>query len=433
MKKTPLLLILLLLASFPPACGKMGKRKSIPGPSDKVFSVNVARVVERNVPDTLEIKGVFAPAQKVEIKSEFSGKVQALSVVEGQTVASGDVLLKIEDEKLQWVLDRQRAELREAEAQLELDTRVGGVAGGEEGEEVTEVVEEAPVEPNAGITPPEENVENPEAVPGEEVVALATPGVEEEGPLAERRRLRELRRAARLNARRQTVVTPTRPAVAPEQNESRVSLDQAKIDRIKAEIAFTEKQMAGSTVISPMDGFVSKVAVAEGSTVKPEDLLVTIVQVDPIDLVLKVPKDQIEKIEKNMEVKATSPDLPNLSFQGEISFIGAELDADRKALELRVRVGNSAFRIKIGMEGVAELGVANKTHPALLIPPIAVLRDKDGKYLYVVRGQVAERQEVETGSSIEGLVEIKKGLKKDDQVVTQGLDQLKQEEEFVRM
>jgi len=418
----PLLLCLCLF----PACGK-GRKKDIPGPNDKVFTVGVAEVVSRDIPDGIEIPGTFTASQRLVVKSDFTGRVQALSVIEGQQVAVNDALMKIDDEKLPYVLDRQRAELREAEAQLEFDSKAsGGVAGEEEGAEDTGEAQQLE-EALAGAGGEEGAAEqNPEASPA----AQPTPEPTENTPFPIRRPFGVRRNVKRgLGSPRLPIAAPQ----SPELSENRIALDQAKVDRIKAEIALSERHLAGSTLLATVEGFVAKVHVAEGSMVKVDDPLVEIVRVDPIELTLHIPKDDIAKIEKNMQVRVTVNDMKQESFDGEISFIGAELDPQKKTLEMRVRIPNPGMRIKAGMEGVAHLAVANKTHPALMVPPAAIRSEGDKKFVYVVRGQVAEKREIVTGSGFEGLIEVTKGVKAGDRVVTRGLDSLKEDEEFVKI
>lgn len=420
----PLLLCLSLLS----ACGK-GRKKDIPGPNDKVFTVGVAEVVSRDIPDGIEFPGTFTASQRLVVKSDFTGRVQALSVIEGQQVAVNDALMKIDDEKLPYVLDRQRAELREAEAQLEFDSKAtGGFAGEEEGLEDTgeaQQLEEALA--GAGGAGEEGAAEqNAEAAPEGQV----TPEPTEATPFPIRRPFGVRRNVKRgLGSPRIPVAAPQ----SPELSENRIALDQAKIDRIKAEITLSERQLAGSTLLATVEGFVSKVHVAEGSMVKVDDPLVDIVRVDPIELTLHIPKDEIARLDKSMQVKVTVNDMKQESFDGEISFIGAELDPQKKTLEMRIRIPNPGMRIKAGMEGVAHLAVANKTHPALLVPPAAIRSEGDKKFVYVVRGQVAEKREITTGSGFEGLIEVTRGVKAGERVVIRGLDSLKEDEEFVKV
>ncbi len=416
---------LLLCLSLLPACGK-GRKKDIPGPNDKVFTVGVAEVVSRDIPDGIEFPGTFTASQRLVVKSDFTGRVQALSVIEGQQVAVNDALMKIDDEKLPYVLDRQRAELREAEAQLEFDSKATGVAGEEEGLEDTGEAQQLE-DALAGAGGEEGQADqNAEANPA----AQATPEATENTPFPIRRPFGVRRNAKRgLGAPRLPIAAPQ----SPELTENRIALDQAKVDRIKAEIALSERQLAGSTLLATVEGFVAKVHVAEGSMVKVDDPLVDIVRVDPIELTLHIPKDEIARLDKSMQVKVTVNDMKQESLDGEISFIGAELDPAKKTLEMRVRIPNPGMRIKAGMEGVAHLAVANKTHPALLVPPAAIRSEGDKKFVYVVRGQVAEKREIVTGGGFEGLIEVTKGVKAGDRVVIRGLDSLKEDEEFVKV
>jgi len=107
--------------------------------------------------------------------------------------------------------------------------------------------------------------------------------------------------------------------------------------------------------------------------------------------------------------------------------------SDKKSVEIRIRVANPNLKIKVGMEGIAEIGVANKTHDALLVPTDALLRQGDKKFVYVIDGNVAAKQEVTTGGFFEGMVEIKTGVKANEQVVTRGGSSLKEDEEYIKV
>lgn len=446
-----------ILLTIPTACDREMRKKSVPGPNDKVYTVSLATAVEREVPDSINRNGIFIPVTRLQLQSDFTGRVQALSVEEGQTVLSGDVLLKVEDEKLPWVLERQRAELREAEAQLEFDTRLAGEGGGasfEEGPEAgfedfdeTDIAGEFEenlneAEDQFGEAPFEEEPPFDEA-PAEEEPLVDEEPVEGETPFARLARLRARARQARLAARARqrnrqqsnqtrNEILGTNNAESPEISQARGSLNQAKVDRIRAELSLTEKQMEGSTLASAIDGFVNRVYVTEGALVKPQDPLIDIVTLDPIELSLNVPKNDVGQLDKNMEATVTVPDLGGQVLNGEISFIGAELDPEQQTVEVRIRVPNSDQKIKIGMVGDAELAVKGSFHEAILVPAESIITQDQKSYVYVQDGQIAERVEVQTGSSLEGWVEVKGKIAKGDKVVYRGVNQLKGPDEFIR-
>jgi RND family efflux transporter MFP subunit len=387
-------------------------------------------------------------------------------VAEGQSLLSGDALLKIEDEKLPWVLDRQRAELKEAEAEIEVHAQGNSGYAAEDAleEPAEEEVDDAQIE---YVPPPQEEFiqqqqelvqQQLDSVQQQQELAqqqeeFAQPQQEQEVPEEDSRvedvvneaelspqerlaRLRQRAMRARRLAAQQSVTRPQESQQNTERSEelseSRQALGQAKVDRIRAEVALTEKQLQGSTLASPIDGFVSNVEVTEGALVQPNDLLLEIITVDPIDLALSIPKEQVSKIDKSTSVKVAVPDLQGTILDGEISFIGAELDAEQKNVEIRVRVPNHEGKIKVGMEGTAMLGVSKNTHKAILVPSYAIGNEGGKRYVYIAQDQVAVRQEVETGSSFEGWVEIKRGVRRSDRVVTQGVSQLRDEEEFIK-
>jgi RND family efflux transporter MFP subunit len=416
MRKISSILILLIPLIFNYGCEKFS-RKGEPGPGDNVHPVAVAVVVSENIPDIVELKGSFIPSQRLDIKGDLSGKVQALSVTEGQKVSSGEVLIKVDDENLPLLLEKQRAELKEAEAQLEFDTRLAsGSTPSEEDEALDQYpneepdddenrVEEEPVEKQPAED--QENTENQEDIPAQ---------------------LRE-----NLQARYGNRVVPGQNNINPETAEGRLALDQAKIDRLGSEIALSEKQLAGSTMLATFEGIVSKVRVTEGSSVKPDDVLLEVVAINPIDLVIDVPIEDSSKVSMGLEAKVVVPDLAYSNFSGQVSFISPEIDTGKKSLQTKIRVTNPDSKIKAGMQGITQLAVSKKSHKALLIPGSAIVSEGNRNFVYQVEGQYATRQPIEIGASFQSMVEVKKGLTADEKVVSVGAEKLKEKEEFIKI
>jgi multidrug efflux pump subunit AcrA (membrane-fusion protein) len=374
------------------------KRSGLPGTGDRDLRGEIAEIRLREAPDSIEVEGVFIPSRQIKIKSAFSGRVENLSVLKGQTISAGSTLFQIADEDLPLELDHLRAELRAAETQLEQNRRLA----------VTEVPEEEPVEEEIEEVMIEEPVF--EFLPAREsaFAQLASeiqftpvdaggvwPGInpmvieratdaQDAGGIWPRYGAREMVTGERpfgfpeppllaaslpnpIYAESalalSTIATPVRPPVEIptareppavmeyEETETRPSLDQARVDRIRAEVAITENELERRSLTSPMDGKINDVTASEGSPVKPGDFLMEIFQVDPIEFSVKVSKDQAEFLEVGMEIHGRLSDPPDLPFEGEISFIGAELNDDNKTVEVRARVNNPDDVFKVGMEG----------------------------------------------------------------------------------
>src|SRR5690606_16137379 len=65
------------------------------------MEVNAIVVVPRSFSNTITLSGSVEPNEQVQIRSEVSGIVRALSFREGTAVRKGDVLLRIDDSELQ--------------------------------------------------------------------------------------------------------------------------------------------------------------------------------------------------------------------------------------------------------------------------------------------------------------------------------------------
>ena len=114
------------VASLLPACSCGKRKKGTPGANDKIYPVKIISPIAGEVPDLVDLQGIFIPNDRLSVKTPYSGKATQIAATEGQRVNPGDALCRIQNDHLSLILDKQRAELREEELKLE------GIKGGEE-------------------------------------------------------------------------------------------------------------------------------------------------------------------------------------------------------------------------------------------------------------------------------------------------------------
>ena len=86
---------------------------------------------------------------------------------------------------------------------------------------------------------------------------------------------------------------------------------------------------------------------------------------------------------------------------------------------VKIELDNAKGLIKSGM--MAEVNfTAEKAEDTIVLPRNAVITKEDETYVYVVKGGTAKKVAVELGIEAADTIEIKKGLKKGDDVVTKG-------------
>ncbi len=370
-------------------CGSKTKKKA-PQVGEKIYPVSVTLVSSEDIPDVLEIKGNFFPSDRLTVKSEVEGKVSSVSVAEGQSVAAGETLATINPEPLRLLLEKQRLELKEAEAKRDANLPLRSV-----------------------LTPPTP----PKEVSAAEALAKsANPYPETFDEVGEE----------------PPSPAPTAEMIQPEKSEALKRAEEATVDRIKADIALTEKKLEAATVSSGISGMVTKKNITEGTVVAVGEILFEIVKIDPLFLSIFVPKEIVGslRLQDRMDVSFANP--ADQTVMAEVAVISPDPDLQNKNYEVKLSVSNLQQKLKAGMSGKVVIPL-EKARKGLLIPEEAVIQKEGSKYVYVVQAAVAEKREVELGGKIKGEIEVKKGLKPDEEVVVKGHATFDEDQEFVKV
>ncbi|HKJ81007.1 MAG TPA: efflux RND transporter periplasmic adaptor subunit [Ignavibacteriaceae bacterium] len=88
------------------------------GSKDDIVAVQVEKVMKRNITQTVSATGTINPEFKVIITPEVSGEIVSLPVKEGQMVKKGDLLLKIRQDAYIAQVQQSEANLANAKATL---------------------------------------------------------------------------------------------------------------------------------------------------------------------------------------------------------------------------------------------------------------------------------------------------------------------------
>jgi membrane fusion protein (multidrug efflux system) len=113
MRSSPTLIYFLILAATV-ACSKTEAPPPPPPPD-----VEVAEVVQRDVPIYMELVGATLGSQDVEIRARVEGYLASMNFTEGSFVKKGQLLYKIDPEEFQQVLAQAEGNVATARARLE--------------------------------------------------------------------------------------------------------------------------------------------------------------------------------------------------------------------------------------------------------------------------------------------------------------------------
>ena len=83
------------------------------------IAVVVAEAVREDIVDTIPLVGTLTANEAVEIKSEIDGAIEGIEFKEGEKVAAGRVLFRIDEKKLAASVARAQADFTLSKANLE--------------------------------------------------------------------------------------------------------------------------------------------------------------------------------------------------------------------------------------------------------------------------------------------------------------------------
>ena len=172
-------------------------------------------------------------------------------------------------------------------------------------------------------------------------------------------------------------------------------------------------------VKSPMDGIVAGIYSQEGNTVSPGEWIGNIYQTSQMAMMSTVDDIDIIHVTQGAPVKVTVDALPEEVFEGEVRDIHTNWSSDGKATQFMVYIEiKGGELLRPGMQARAHID-AGSAEDVLLVPIEAVFQE-DNTYKVEVLGEngVPSVVAVEIGLMNDRLAEIKSGLKEGDLVVT---------------
>lgn len=204
----------------------------------------------------------------------------------------------------------------------------------------------------------------------------------------------------------------------------------AAADRTRALIA--QKALA-----APFAGRLGLRKIDAGQYVQPGTSIVTLQQLDPIDVDFPVPEQELSRVAVGQPIEIVVDAFANRSFSGKVTSIDARVSIESRTILLRAQVANPKRDLRPGMfANVAVL--VGEAKDVVTIPRTGVSYSLYGDTIYVVKPApqdlataqaspapaaqplIVERRVVKTGDTRGDRVAISDGVKSGERVVTEG-------------
>lgn len=233
-----------------------------------------------------------------------------------------------------------------------------------------------------------------------------------------------------------------------ENSQDALALAQSSVSELKANIkqaeiaVSTAKINLGYTKItSPLDGVIVSSPVKEGQTVNSMQTAPTIVEVAVLDKVLikaEISEGDITKVKSGLPVSFTIMSDPNKSYQTTLQSVdpgpttlsdnssGSSTSTNNSTSSAIYYYGNLVVdnkdnKLRIDMTTQVTIIVAEKKG-ILYIPKLAVKKENDTNYVYILENNKPVKKIITTGISDSINIEVISGLEKQQQIIVSSLN-----------
>lgn len=374
------LLVLVLIVGFSLLRGRV---QAVP-------MVEVQPVTKSDLTISVQARGVMEAADPVDIRSPFSGQLLQVPLQAGAAVTAGDLLAAYRIDDLTVQEERLVRDLAQAEAALQdlLQRKEESDALGEAQLAQAEAqYEQARMDWVAAQTLPPWD---PDRARTEQRFKAA------EGALAEAK--------ARIAA---GVAGPADEAAA-----------RAAVTAAREALAQVREQKSQVELRSPAAGTLLQVEVDAGESVMAGQLLMRLADLSTVEVVAEVDEVDIGQVRPSAAAEVTVPAYPEATFEGEVVRVAptARREGNVAHFDVWVRVPNPDHLLRPGMSAL--ITIAGDRRSDVVVLPLAALTVRDGvSGVFVLEGQTARFQAVETGLVSATEAEVVDGVAEGDTVV----------------
>ena len=194
----------------------------------------------------------------------------------------------------------------------------------------------------------------------------------------------------------------------------------ANIKAQQAQLLVLHQQKAYQSVVAPFDGVVTQRNIDVGSLVQADatsgTFMFTMMHSDVIRIQLYVPQDEAFGLTAGVDAVVRVPEMPGRTFPGTVTRIADALQPGTRTLLTEIDVPNPDHTLMPGTYCTVELQIPRRT-PSLMVPSEAIIFNRDGLSVAVVKDGVARIHPVTAVRDFGTSVEVSQGVNDGDQVI----------------
>ena len=393
MKKSSLLLCAVFLVS----CAQK-KDEAVEKP---VVAVKLAKAELADLPQIVSAPATVFPREQANITARITAPIRELRARKGDTVRAGQVLALLENRDILAQQREAQAAVQDAEANLQ--KTVGGTLPTDVERARGQIqITQATLDQAQKTFDRRQQLFQQGAIPQRDLLQTQT-------ELATARANYEVAQKSLDLLQNQSQGRDI--AIA----KSKVEQAQARLAGINATLQFTELRSSSSGTITEQFQY-------PGDMAKPDTPVYTVMDLSTVTARAQVPDSSVASVRTGQTCSFLGADSKDAGPTGRITVVNRAVDAARRTIEVWCEIQRPPITLRAGVFGTVRIQTGSIAR-AVVVPEPAVQRQEgtsNGVVFVVDDKHTAHKREVETGATLEGKVQILKGIKAGEQVVTEG-------------
>lgn len=344
--------------------------------TDKTAAITTAIAGNRELETTLDLSGVLAPAQTVDISSKISGQVIKLGFHVGSNVKAGNILMQLDTEAL-------KAQLLQAEAGLQSS------------EAAAQSVQNQALLAEINLNAAQKAYDR--------TIALYETGAVPQSQMDDMR--------DKLNIAKNQLENAAGPAL----NQA-----QAAINTARANIKNLQVQIGNATITSPLSGIITNQNINVGEVVSPGVPVISIVDVSTLKMKSTITQDELPLLSTGWEMNVTINSYPDSKFKGAITSIGPIAVNTGEVFPIEITIKNNGS-LTAGLSAYASMIIKTK---GIAVPASSVIQNNGESYVFVIKDNIASKRAVKTGLKNDKEILILNGLAAGERVAVTNVKSL---------
>ena len=263
---------------------------------------------------------------QVELAFRVSGRISAVKVQEGDKVSAGQVLAELDPVPFRTDVDSARADLAQAQAQLDKTRR--GFRVEEVAQARANAAQRAADLENARVTLRRQ----------EQLVAAG---------LVTHQQIDDAQARVHMS---EAALAASREQLALELRGSRIEdieAQEATVASAQARLEKAQTALADATLLAPSKGIISVRAREPGAIVQAGQTVYTLTLNDPVWIRAYVSQPRLGRIKPGMPVKVTIDSMPGRQYDGTVGFISPEAEFTPKTVQTEQVRDDLVYRIRV--------------------------------------------------------------------------------------